>query len=279
MPSTNHHFWIGTNHTVCEDYAISGITPYGTPYAVVCDGCSSSPDTDFGARILARAAVRHIQQLPSTEVFAYSVISEMETMLRAVDMPLHSGDATLLVAAVINEKLYVNCFGDGALAFVYDDGYLAIDYEYPSGAPFYLNYRNDKRRMAQYMENYGTEVVSRHVSTVCEDKWLVTEAGQGIFNSGVQRYAPDVGLHGLKGVVLMSDGIKTFSDPDQGNTYTTRSVVDWREIIDEVLSFKTFKGDFVLRRCSRMMKNYNKVGRSNSDDVSVAAIFLDNNDG
>jgi len=277
MPSTNHHFWIGSNHTVCEDYATSGITPYGIPYAVVCDGCSSSPDTDFGARILARAAVRHIQQLPTTEVFAYSVLSEMETMLRSVDLPPHSGDATLLVAAVINERLYVNSFGDGVLAFLYDDGYMAIDYEYPSGAPFYLNYYSNKERMAQYIETYGTQVVSHHASTTSSNKWLVTRSGVAAtrtFCSNVQRYAPDVGAYGLLGVVLMSDGIKTFSDPDQGDTYTTRNAVDWKDVIDEALAFKTYRGEFVLRRCSRMLKNYGKIGRTNSDDVSVAAIYL-----
>jgi hypothetical protein len=202
----------------------------------------------------------------------------METMLRSMDLPNHSGDATLLVAAVINERLYVNCFGDGVLAFIYDDGYIAINYEYPSGAPFYLNYYNDKARMAQYIDAYGAKVVSHHAETVSDNKRLVTRVGIGQnqqFFNNVQQYAPKVGLYGLKGIVLMSDGVKTFSDPDQGDTYMTRNVIDWKEIIDEVLAFKTFKGEFVLRRCSRMLKNYSRIGRSNSDDVSVAAIFLD----
>ena len=54
-------FNIGATHAVCQDYVIarSGETTFGSPnagpYIILSDGCSSSPDTDMGARLLVKA--------------------------------------------------------------------------------------------------------------------------------------------------------------------------------------------------------------------------------
>lgn len=52
-------FTIGKTHTVCQDYAHAGFIP-GTDqaYAIVSDGCSGSPDTDFGSRFMVTAAIQ-----------------------------------------------------------------------------------------------------------------------------------------------------------------------------------------------------------------------------
>lgn len=52
--------FIGHDHTVCEDYALAD-TFLDTAYAVVCDGCSASPEVDFGARCMAMSAKRAIR--------------------------------------------------------------------------------------------------------------------------------------------------------------------------------------------------------------------------
>src|SRR5437868_4207156 len=54
-------FQIGAAHTVCQDYAVAHS---GVPaYAILADGCSSSPDTDIGARLLVKAAQTVIDTL------------------------------------------------------------------------------------------------------------------------------------------------------------------------------------------------------------------------
>ena len=58
-PRTDHLFWAGDSHKVNQDYCLSG-SKSGLHYAIVSDGCSSSPDTDFGSRILAKAAENNI---------------------------------------------------------------------------------------------------------------------------------------------------------------------------------------------------------------------------
>ena len=62
--NANSTFSIGKNHIVCEDYALAYTGPIIT-YAIVSDGCSSSPDVDFGARCLAMSAKRELRFNPS----------------------------------------------------------------------------------------------------------------------------------------------------------------------------------------------------------------------
>ena len=56
MATADAHFSIGKTHRVCEDYARAGLLPDGRAFAIVSDGCSSSPDTDFGSRLMTIAA-------------------------------------------------------------------------------------------------------------------------------------------------------------------------------------------------------------------------------
>ena len=106
MMNADHHFWMGKTHNVCEDYAMSG-TSGGVSYAIVSDGCSSSPDTDFGARILARAALKHIYQAWSLEKYSDSVINTARSGALSLGLPQRALDATLLVAVEWEKKVHV----------------------------------------------------------------------------------------------------------------------------------------------------------------------------
>jgi len=46
---TDHYRTGKSRHKSCEDYTLSGSDPM--PYLIVCDGCSSSPQTDIGAML------------------------------------------------------------------------------------------------------------------------------------------------------------------------------------------------------------------------------------
>ncbi len=98
----------GSTHKMCEDYALTNdrFNPgnptapgpiIGTPFAILADGCSSSPHTDFGARLLS-ASVRHIvREFPHLEpVRVY--LSAWRAALAATQslhLPLDSLDTTL----------------------------------------------------------------------------------------------------------------------------------------------------------------------------------------
>lgn len=271
MHTTNHYFWMGTNHTVCEDYAMSGTMdiPGDDPisYAIVCDGCSSSKNTDFGSRLLARAAARHLADISSPSSFMFSTSVELDVMLRAVGLRQEAGDSTLLVAAIHGDTVYVRVFGDGVVALLYEDRSVVYDIEYTSGAPFYINYLNNKERMNGYIQTFGNE---RKVTQVTEGSLDVRP-----FEDPHYTWIDDTLYSGLKAIVLMSDGVKSFTDPESGGgTYNTRKPVALGDVVKEITSFKNYKGEFVTRRCSRMIKTYSKIDRSNYDDTSVAAIHI-----
>lgn len=63
---TNHAFHIGAQHLSlgkpCQDYAVSGSINDTTAYAIVSDGCSSGGETDIGARIVALATKRALEE-------------------------------------------------------------------------------------------------------------------------------------------------------------------------------------------------------------------------
>ena len=49
----------GKTHKICEDYIISGYNP--APYIILSDGCSSSKNTDVGARVLCHVAKQYLE--------------------------------------------------------------------------------------------------------------------------------------------------------------------------------------------------------------------------
>ena len=55
------YFAIGRTHDVCQDYALASDDVPKT-WALVSDGCSSSPASDIGARLLGRAAAHALER-------------------------------------------------------------------------------------------------------------------------------------------------------------------------------------------------------------------------
>jgi len=154
-------FAMGSTHSVCQDYARGGVTrpgsgrPSGHNFAVVSDGCSSSAHTDVGARLLTMAAMHRFQ--------VYGARFDPEWVLwRAHDAGVQLGvdrgclDATLLCACTRDDGvLEVNATGDGVIAARRRDGrpeVWCVDYH---GAPAYLSYLLDSRRLHSYFAQGG----------------------------------------------------------------------------------------------------------------------------
>src|SRR5512137_2901414 len=151
--NANSTFSIGKDHIVCEDYALASASPNIT-YAIVSDGCSASPDVDFGARCLAMSAKREIRLNASFLDFnGKNVVANAQ---RVIDtFPYLSPqflDATLLVAGVNNQTkaLTVYLYGDGVMVVRNKEGVGAFHIQLSSGAPDYLSYHLDPVRKQAY---------------------------------------------------------------------------------------------------------------------------------
>jgi hypothetical protein len=70
----------------------------------------------------------------------------------------------------------------------------------------------------------------------------------------------------ISDIALFSDGV------------TQVDGMDWRDVVAELLSFKSTEGDFVKRRMNRFLKDCQKHGKGPVDDISMACIHIDHED-
>jgi len=268
MTHADAHFAIGKTHKVCEDYAIAGDLD-GRAFAIVCDGCSGSHNTDFGSRLLARAAAKNL------EVFGDGFNPEQAAWQAAgwVDaIGLHPTalDATLMaVFELDNKQVRIVVIGDGVVAArrrdtgLYD--YWAI--RYPSGAPGYLTYLLDPGRKQVFLDQTGgkrtveTSWGNTPQTTTDETNWETS--------SPIWTLDRDPAVYDL--VAVMSDGAESFQRPKG----TRLEGIPLREVLDQVMVAKGV-GAFVTRWVNKFLTRFNPKNLwQHYDDFSMAAIQLD----
>lgn len=250
-------FYIGKDHHVCEDYAIAE-TSAGISYAIVCDGCSASPDVDFGARALAMSAKRTLLLRSDFDVdnFGDRTIQNAQRVFDIFPY-LHPQalDATLLIAWVENKQLTAYMYGDGVLIHKSKDRIRTIHINLTSGAPDYLSYSLNKERQKQY-------------EYIPDNKKIISTNYCGIW--GYSPFAPYVDQCPVEEgdiISVISDGINSFKKAD-GIT------MPWEDLIEEFTGYKTFAGEFVLRRMAAFKRKCLKDGITHYDDISIASIIV-----
>ena len=286
------YFEIGASHTICEDYALAGEYEDMT-YAIVSDGCSSSPDTDLGSRILAHISKEVIiylykrKLLYNTEflqdkfrdIFYELVLNRSMEVKKTLNLFDHTFDATLLVAIGVGKNIrLVLQRGDGFVIFKYKSAPATVfSTEFVSNAPFYLSYEMSMDRRSAYENEYGDSLVY-----VREQSLEKTEIEDEAYNSEdactpwiADRYwcftpsfiDPDDDSD-LSQIIISSDGIDTY---EQGHGPDRRQFKAL-EILPICTDYKNPVGAFVQRRMKRVKKE-NTVGDIiHQDDISFAAI-------
>jgi len=270
-------FAIGTSHLVCQDYARTGVCRSDDLFAVVSDGCSSSPDTDFGARFLTislagqKAATAAMDDIRS-EISFENVLYRANVLLGLCfdDKRQERLDATLLTAAVNKNYVNVNIVGDGVVVAVRKSGRIDVyDIDY-QGAPGYLSYLLDTQRLETYLlAGFGTRTV-----TVYSDRQEVDSFENSIndieTDSFVERLIFNHQSYEL--ILVMTDGVHSFQKKMENGTFESISFLD---IIDKIIDIKQYKGDFLVRRCRRFLGKYCvKNNIQHYDDFAVAGIYL-----
>jgi serine/threonine protein phosphatase PrpC len=232
---------IGSTHTICQDYAIAREN-----YVILSDGCSSSRDTDIGARLLVRALDQTLRT-PTTHDIAALHADAARTSLTWANMlalPPQSVDATLLSAHVSNDDLIIACSGDGVIILESQSGALDVHpISSPSGYPFYPSYLHQPDRLH--------EMVSHNRST----ETIVLQ-----LNAAAYKYA-----------AIASDGLTSFFHTQTTPNGKRVEPVRLSDVLAELWSFKTSHGAFVERRLKRFKKD---TCWQHADDLSLAVIHL-----
>ena len=269
----------GSTHAVCQDYAVAGACAAAAhaggeprrPYVILSDGCSSSPDTDVGARLLVKAAERllvesggpHADGLAGLHAEAARLALSWAELL---GLRPQAVDATLLTAHLYGEELVVGCSGDGVVCFQTADGALeAYVVSYPAGYPVYPAYAHQPARLRSLADagRARKEVIHLRADSAAE-RLLQTGVSEGgalteVFAVEAARY---------KVAALLSDGVQSFLHPARAEAIPAESV------LLELVSFKNTRGAFVGRRVNGFLKDCQRKGWRHGDDLSLAALHL-----
>lgn len=255
-------FCQGKSHKVCQDYA-----RHEGGIAALSDGCSGSPDTDFGARLL----VMEMLDDPTSFWDAYRFAVDAAGCISG--LPDTCLDATQLWLYGANNRVQANVVGDGTLAARHKSGQVAATrVRFKPGrdgqvAAGYAAYLHDSTRMDAYVKaGCNTRIVE------CYADGAMFTSGENIildeedFNFQRQFFAPDYDF-----VAIFSDGIESFEREVSPKKWEP---VPFTEVLVEVMAIKNPTGEFVQRRCQKFFKQFCVEKRwRNQDDFSMAAVW------
>jgi len=270
--NADNYFYIGRDHLVCEDYSLGGVGENNnSAYAIVCDGCSSSSDVDFGARVVALSAKETLAKMASLggkltyEEFGGQVLLRAESIFPYFPS-LHPQflDSTLLITWVKQGVMKAYLYGDGAFFHKVDNDIVCFHVSMSTNAPDYLSYGLDKQRRDGYDTLKGVKTVYSCVMT--EGTQVLTNEKTEI----VPPFSPVEITSNVKAgdiIAVCSDGINSFR---QSNSLP----IHWRELVNEFIGYKNFEGVFAKRRFAAFKRKCQKEGMVHSDDISVASIVI-----
>jgi serine/threonine protein phosphatase PrpC len=249
---------IGSTHTLCQDYAIAR-----NEYVILADGCSSSPDTDIGARLLVKALDQIIEKPTAIDELHKEAARLALGWANMIALPPESVDATLLSIHITANELIVACSGDGVIMLESQTGILDVYViSSPSGYPFYPSYVHQPERLAELVNNNRhTRSIKNFSSNIVTtiDSLTVT------FKLNVADY---------KYAAVASDGINSFFHTQQATNGKRVEPVGLSDVLDEFWSFKNSHGAFVERRMKRFRKDTHARGWQHADDLAIGVIHL-----
>jgi len=262
MIQTDTFLKIGKTHQECEDYIISG--DYPCKYLILSDGCSSSKQTEMGARILCHLAKQYLQyrqddyRFPSLDYDEMGnwIIHNAELTVRQLGLTRNCLDATLIVAFEHDRRIRIYMYGDGAVIVKNANGTIALmEVEFTQNAPFYLSYRINPEAMDLFHRMKQDLIIKSTFENIVENSYAYDYHTQFTYD-----------LDTFPRVLICSDGISSFikgTEPEQTI-----------EIAKEFLAYKSMKGEFLKRRMKRAIKVYEANNIHHHDDLSVGA-FID----
>lgn len=270
--TSDHAFHIGSQHLrgglPCQDYALSG-ADVGITYAIVSDGCSTGGRTDVGARVVGLSAASTIPEVNDLNVGQIDKIMGWRIADAQDALGLQTSDllATCGYVAVNQEIAAARIIGDGVIAAKSSNGLISMTrIDWANNMPLYRAYSHDS--YAGFIAAHGGDL-DRDAATSTHQFW----------SPSVRDREPRARHHPLGDMLTgfshsfdpgSCDFVAVFSDG-----ITQVDGMDWRDVVAELLAFKSTEGDFVKRRMNRFLKDCQKHGKGPIDDISMACIHID----
>jgi len=272
-------FFIGKGHEVCQDYVTSSSNA-ARGFVVLADGCSSSPETDVGARLLVKISETHIPRVPIIDPRAYAAKIEnyyLQVAQESRDLALRLGlnetclDATLLgIQADAKGNFIATCYGDGVVALARRDGLVEIySSSYTEGYPRYPSYAISPARTEAF------ERVPNNRKKITYHLLSGRDSVQQSYESSTKLDCYIGNRSRYKWVAVMSDGVHSFTRWMQTETGRWQEGIPVEEVLTKMLDFKgVMTGEFTKRRMKKFLHECEKAGWEHHDDLSIGVIYL-----
>lgn len=299
-------FFIAHNKDICQDFTLSN-DKLEIPYVILCDGCSSTPRSDVGARIVALSIEKTI--LNAFEFFSIQPVTLARGYIEEKilqNMRSHSYyfgkdylDATALFSYVSQDKIMSYIYGDGYIIYKLknQNKFLIFYRKCDNSYPFFLSYYLDTARLRNFQKqsnvfSFGAYLFDAEKNTLEDIEETIVDL-QGTYDDGALEpfiseysslkikslnYAPLNILYTQKEyidmVILISDGLNSFSQKHKTNTSISYEPFAFKNILSKLLAFKGTKGKFIKRRVKKFKETCQKEGIYHFDDFSIAGISL-----
>ena len=265
-------FRMGKTHSVCQDYVLARS---GEPAQIrLADGCSSSPDTDIGARLLARLAAQAGcpgDGAGSGDERLLNLILQARGQAKLLGLEDRALDATLLEIRVEKDAWTAELYGDGVLAWAdHADCVHAVSLTYTAGYPCYLNYLADSARRAGFLAQAGN-------ARECEE--IVLLPGGEVRPVALTQAPGDSPCYRRTGriqqtrwVAVLSDGVHSFVRNTVHAGHKVTAPIPWPQALYALTGFKNVQGAFVQRRMNRFLQECEARGWQHRDDIALGAV-------
>ena len=291
----DNFFQIGSTHEVCQDYSLSKKIDENKSYIILSDGCSSSLNTDIGARILTLCIKNEIENdllkqnlIPFIRINVSSCLDSSQKTIVELELPQEVLDATSIFSLTNSCSTYCQILGDGIITIkLKDETILVIKNSYKNNYPFYMNYFNSEERLKSWCRVSKENIISfekinkdKSIENINlytskeENLWRILDSVVVMRNN----YSFSVFFHNdpsfFDSIFLFSDGIESFYKISSSETSKINEPISFHEPIYNICNIKNKNENFLKRRLNTYLKQCQKDNIFHYDDLSVASIVF-----
>lgn len=265
---TDSFFTIGRSHQVCEDYCISGEEPL--PYVALSDGCSSSKNTDVGARLLCHKNLPILANLVEKNLDSSKMITSLISFpdrFLPIGMNNDMLDCTLSLCYANGKegKIRTLVYGDGVIVESSSGRMCLIEIKYLDNMPYYISYFTNEKKQHLYEEHFS-DIYPRTKLVLVNNK-LAAVSGEDYKELCNIPYVCNSDMGTIDWVLIASDGLNSFKNVKTGEA------IPLRDVVEKFTNFKVKKGEFVKRTAKKALKELAKQNIYPMDDISLGCLL------